>query len=136
MTYTTRQRSQESYLNADSEAYADNAKNLKYLKDQELRKLFELGEKIESLKTQVSKCKNTIVDLRDQEEYAHDFVKREKDALAKVCYLIKKHDLHFDFNEPAYIENNETIDLENQEVYIDNWQDALDRCKDLTKKGN
>ena len=124
MTYTTRQRSQESYLNADSEAYADNAKNLKYLKDQELKKLFELGEKIDSLKSQLSKCKETIVNLRDQED------------LAKVCYLILKHDLHFDFNQPAYIENDETIELENQEVYIDNWQDALERCKDLTKEGN
>tara|TARA_B100000886_G_scaffold303110_1_gene233577 strand:- start:19194 stop:19595 length:402 start_codon:yes stop_codon:yes gene_type:complete len=92
--------------------------------------LEETKSKIDTL---LENAKADVNLLKQQKQRAANTIEAEKQAKAKACRIINAHDLHYDFNHPAYIENDKTLNLEDQEVYIDTWVDALDRCKQLTQ---
>ena len=136
MTHITRTEVTNSYLNADWWDYQKQKSKLgQNRKDQEI-KLSRLEKKLDALKREISECKENINQIKDEEINAKSNFWKENDARSEVCILIAKHNFHYGFDQPAYIESDETIELENQEIFIDNWQDALDRCKQLTENNS
>ena len=131
--YKSQDRAKNSELNEEIVAQTHIYKKLQ----SELANAEEYAISLEETKSlldpAIENAKADVNLLKQQKQRAANTIEAEKQAKAKACRIINAHHLQYDFERPAYIENDKTINLEEQEVYIDTWVDALERCKQLIK---
>lgn len=129
--YTPQEHARNCYLNAELELAIERSERLSDQRARYTKEIDQLEAKISRLKatlgTRKAQLRQTVFELCN----TNDLIKAEKNAKRIACQWIKKHNFSFYFNNPASIDNEETHDLEDQEVFIDNWQDAMERCREL-----
>tara|TARA_B100000902_G_scaffold148772_1_gene145419 strand:- start:278 stop:724 length:447 start_codon:yes stop_codon:yes gene_type:complete len=125
---------QDSPLNAEMEHHADQALKAGQKRDSKQKDVARLIQRRDDLNKRIASRQKEIDELRQLEHTNQKIAEREKYSRAETCKLIEKHALHYDLNDNCpYIESDQTIELEDQDIYIDSWSDALKRCDFLLR---